>query len=116
MKLFRSFKYAFSGIRNAIATEANFQIGLLEALLIIIAAIYFQISRLEWVLVFILIGLVLTAELFNTAIETIVDSFTSEHHPGAKLAKDISAGAVVVLIIFVGLAGLLIFLPHLANL
>lgn len=113
VKLYRSFKYAFSGISQVIVSETNFKIGLIEAMIIIAAAFYFDISRYEWILVFIMIGMVLTAELFNTSIETIVDSFTSEQHPGAKLAKDISSGAVVMLIIFVAIAGMIIFLPYL---
>lgn len=116
MKLIRSFKYAFWGITSAIQTETNFQIGVIEALVIILAGLYFQITELEWILVIILIGLVLSAELFNSAIETIVDSFTSHQHPGAKLAKDISAGAVVTLIIATAIAGFIIFMPYLSNL
>lgn len=111
--LLKSFKYAFEGIYAGLKTETNWKIGLLEALVVILAGFYFHLSRSDWIVIIILIGLVLSAELGNSATEAIVDSFTQEEHPGAKLAKDFSAGAVVIVIISAAVAGLLIFWPYL---
>mgnify|MGYP001618136644 FL=1 len=60
-----------------------------------------------------LIGFVIAVELTNTAIETVVDAFTDKEHPGAKLAKDISAGAVLIASITSAIIGMIIFLPYL---
>lgn len=111
--LFKSFKYAFEGMYAALKTETNWKIGLLEALVVILASFYFHISRSDWIIIIILIGLVLSAELGNSATEAIVNSFTQDQHPGAKLAKDFSAGAVVIVIISSAVAGILVFLPYL---
>lgn len=112
-KLARSFKYAFEGIYSGIKTETNWKIGLIEAFIVILAGLYFQISRWEWIIVLILIGLVLSAELGNSAVEAIVDSFMPDEHPKAKLAKDFSAGSVVIMILTAGIIGAVIFLPYL---
>lgn len=108
-----SFKYAFDGIISAIQLEPNIKIHLAVALVVITFGFLFNISRIEWLLIITSIGLVFALELTNTAIETVVNSFTKDSHPGAKLAKDISAGAVLVVTITSVIVGLIIFLPHL---
>lgn len=108
-----SFKYAFSGIAAAIKEEPNLKIHLSLALLVTVAGAAFQISELEWIIIVAMIGLVISVELTNTAIESVVNHFTSEIHPGAKLAKDISAGAVLVVAITAAVVGMIIFLPYL---
>lgn len=107
-----SFKYALEGIYTAIKEEPNLKFHLLAALAVIIAGLYFNITRFDWIVVTILIALVLTLELTNTAVEAIVDSFTDQQHPRAKYAKDISAGAVLVLTVAAAIAGLIIFIPY----
>jgi diacylglycerol kinase len=108
-----SFKYAFAGIFRALKEEPNLKFHFLAALVVIIAGIILSLSRIEWVVVILLIGLVISLELTNTAIEEVVNSFTIEEHPAAKRAKDISAGAVLVVAISASVIGLIIFLPHL---
>lgn len=110
--LLRSFKYAFEGIYSGIKTETNWKIGIIEAFFVLLLSFYFNISRTDWIIVIVLIGVVLYAELCNSAIEAIVNSFTSTQHPGAKLAKDFSAGSVVILIIAAAVVGLIIFAPY----
>lgn len=112
-KLAKSFKYAFEGFYAGIKTETNWKIGILQAIVVILAGVYFQISNLEWILVTILIGLILSAELGNSAVEAIVDSFMPDEHPKAKLAKDFAAGSVVIIIVASAIVGLIIFLPYL---
>ena len=84
-------------------------------LLVIFAGIYFQITQLEWILVIILSALVFAVELTNTAIEVVVDSFTLEQHPGAKLAKDVAAAAVLVVSMSAAIVGVIVFLPYFLN-
>lgn len=110
--LLRSFKYAFEGIYSGIKTETNWKIGIIEAFFVLLLSFYFNISRTDWIIVIVLIGVVLYAELCNSAIEAIVNSFTSTEHPGAKLAKDFSAGSVVILIVAAAVVGLIIFAPY----
>lgn len=111
-RLVRSFKFAFEGFAQGIKTETNWKIGLVEAVGAVLAGIYFHLTRGEWMVVIIMISLVLASELFNSAIETIVDSFTPDSHPGAKIAKDFAAGAVVLVIIASAIVGVIVFLPH----
>lgn len=107
-----SFKYAFEGLYDAFKEEPNLKFHFAFALLVIAAGFYFQINTLDWIIITIMIGLVLTLELTNTAIEAIVDSFTPEQHPRAKYAKDIGAAAVLITVITSVVVGLIIFLPY----
>lgn len=108
-----SFKYAFQGIVSALKEEPNLKFHFLAALLVVILGGLLNISSTDWVIVIILIGLVISLELTNSAIEAVVDEFTNDHHPGAKLAKDISAGAVLVAALTSAILGIIIFLPYL---
>lgn len=108
-----SFKYAFAGVVAALKQEPNLKFHFLAGLLVIILSFFLNISTTDWIIIIILIGLVISVELTNTAIEAVVDGFTQNHHPAAKLAKDISAGAVLVAAATAAIVGFLIFLPYL---
>lgn len=108
-----SFKYAFAGLLAAIKEEPNLKTHFLIALVVIIIASLLNISTADWITVIFLIGFVISLELTNTAIEAVVDAFTDKEHPGAKLAKDISAAAVLVAAITSAIIGIIIFLPYL---
>lgn len=110
-----SFKYALEGLSAAFKEEPNFKIHTVVTILIITAGFYFNITKVDWILVIFLIGLVIALELTNTAIEAVIDSFTEDQHPKAKYAKDISAGAVLVVSISAATIGLIIFLPYVSN-
>lgn len=108
-----TFKYALEGILAALKQEPNLKFHLLFAVLVIILSFILKISQNDWVKIVILSGFVISLELTNTAIERVVDEFVDLKHPGAKLAKDISAGAVLVAAITAVIAGLIIFIPYL---
>ena len=108
-----SFKYAFEGILAALKEEPNLKFHFLAGLLAIILAFLLNISTGDWITIILLIGFVISVELTNTAIEAVIDGFTEPHHPAAKLAKDISAGAVLVAATTAAIVGFLIFLPYL---
>lgn len=110
-----SFKYALSGILAALKEEPNLKFHLLAALLVIIISFLLKISKTDWIIIIILIGFVVALELTNTAIEAVVDHVIQSEHPGAKLAKDISAGAVLVSAFTAAVVGLWIILPYLTN-
>lgn len=107
-----SFKYALDGLNVAFREEPNFKLHILIALFVILLSYFLEISRVEWIVVIILIGLVLSLELVNKAIEEIIDSFTEAEHPKAKLAKDVSAAAVLIAAISSAVVGFIIFIPY----
>ena len=114
--LLNSFKFAFCGVLRTIKTERNFRIHLVCMAYMYIFlgfADWFVLSRTDWAILFIVNALVLAAELFNTAIEALVDLATRRQHPLAAIAKDCAAGAVLVcaiLSIAVGIA--ILFQPE----
>ena len=107
-----SFKYAGEGILTALKTEPNLKFHCLAAFLIYLLGIYFNISREDWIILVIMMGFVISLELTNTAIETVVNSFTEDIHPAAKKAKDVAAGAVLISAITATIVGILVFLPY----
>ncbi len=109
--LYKSFGYAFEGIFAVIKKERNMQIHCCMMVLVILAGLFFQISAVEWCICFVLFGLIMSLELVNTAVESVVDLVTEERRPLAKLAKDAAAGAVLIASIMAAVAGLIIFLP-----
>ena len=110
------FYYAIKGWGHALKTELNLKFDVLVAILTIVLGIVFKISINEWIIRITLIGLVLSAELMNTAIETVVDMFTREKNELAGKAKDISAGAVLILALVSAIVGGMIFIPKIIEL
>jgi undecaprenol kinase len=115
-RLWRSFAFAITGIKSALWTERNMRIHFVVSVLVILFAVYFSISKLEWLFILVAIGGIFSLELINTAIERVVDLITAEYHPLAKQAKDVAAGAVFIYAIMAVIIGILIFLPHVLNL
>ncbi len=111
-KQLKSFGYAWKGIRRCIGKEQNLNFHLLSAMVVCGAGIYVGISRMEWTIVILCIGLVIAAELFNTAMEKLVDLISPEYHPLAGRVKDIAAGAVLICAVTAAIVGLLIFIPY----
>ncbi|RHW33157.1 diacylglycerol kinase family protein [Oceanobacillus profundus] len=109
------FNYAWNGIKEIAQTERNFRIHLLATLLTITAGFLFKLTMVEWAIIVLTIGLVLMAEVTNTAIEKLIDYLRPEIHPAAKIIKDVAAGAVLIAAIIAAVIGLLIFLPKLYN-
>ena len=112
-KLINSFRYAIEGFISSFKTERNMKIHILAMIIVIILGLYFKISMIEWCIITIAIALVIGAELFNTTIETVVDMISPEKNPQAKLAKDISAAAVLAIAIGAAIIGVIIFIPKL---
>lgn len=112
-KQLRSFGYAWKGIANCIGKEQNLSFHLIATVLVVIAGFVLGISRTEWMIVVLCIGMVIAAELFNSAIEKLVDIVSPEWNPLAGKVKDIAAGAVLVCAIAAAIAGLIVFVPYL---
>jgi diacylglycerol kinase (ATP) len=94
--IIQSFNYAFEGIIHVLRTHRNMRIHFAVALIVLIAALAVDVSRLELIALLLAIAFVLSAVLFNTAIEGAIDVATTSFDPMAKLAKDIAAGAVLI--------------------
>lgn len=108
-----SFNYAVSGIISAIKTEKNMKIHYFIALLTIFLSLFFDFTRIEFLLLLFAICLVFVAEMLNTALEKVVDLITSDYHPLARLAKDIAAGAVLISALNSLVVGYLLFFDRL---
>ena len=114
-KIRNSFKYAIEGTWTSFKTERNMKIHIFIMILVIIAGIILKINKSEWIICIILFAIVIGSELFNTSIETIVDMVMPEKNEKAKIAKDVSAGAVLVVAIGAAIIGLVIFVPRILN-
>lgn len=106
-----SFKYAGSGIFSVLKAERNMKIHFTIMILVIILGFIFKINKMEWFICILLFGLVLSAECMNTAIEKTVDICSPEKNELARIAKDASAGAVLILAIVSATIGFMIFIP-----
>jgi diacylglycerol kinase len=109
----KSFADARKGITTALKTELHLRVHVLAAVLVVLAGWLLHISSTEWMFVLICMGGVITAELFNTAIEKLVDLVSPEYNKQAGFIKDVAAGAVLVNAIIAALVGLFIFIPKL---
>ncbi|MCR6505430.1 MULTISPECIES: diacylglycerol kinase family protein [Bacteroides] len=114
-KQLRSFGYAWKGIRCCVGKEQNLSFHLIVTVLTIIAGFLLDITRTDWMIVILCIGVVIAAELFNTAIEKLVDLVSPERHPIAGQVKDIAAGAVLVCAATAAIIGLIVFIPYLTR-
>lgn len=110
-KLMNSFKYAIDGIIASFKTEKNMKLHILAMILVILLGIIVKLSKLEWIICIILFAIVIAGELFNTAIETTVDIAMPYRNEKAKLAKDVSAGAVLIIALASAIIGGIIFIP-----
>ena len=115
-KRLRSFRYAFNGIRLLITGEPNAWIHCTAAVTVVIAGIILDLSKMEWIAVIFAIGTVLSAEAVNSSIEALADVVSPEYREGIKRAKDLAAGAVLLLAIVAAAVGLIIFVPKLVSL
>lgn len=111
-----SFKYSYEGLKYAYKYEQSMTIHFSVVVIVVIFGIWLKISLMEWLLCFILIGLVLATELVNTSLEAVVDLTCPKIHPLAKIAKDTASAAVFVFSLIAFISGLIIFLPKILEL
>lgn len=115
-RLVNSFKYAGTGILSALKEERNMKIHYLGMIVVIVLGFVLKIEPVEWCICITLFGGVIGAEMFNTAIETVVDMITPYKNEKAKIAKDVAAGGVLVWAISAGIIGGIIFIPKIIEL
>jgi len=114
-RILTSFQHAFEGLLTLWKEEPNARIHSLAVIIVILAGIFFEVNKWEWLMLTLMMGLVITAELFNTAIERIMDHVTPEKHPKVKVIKDLSAAAVLVLALTALVVGGIIFFPKIMS-
>lgn len=107
--LIKSFLFAMQGFVFALRTERNIKIMLGGLVFAVVMGFVCQCNVAEWGVVLLGCGAVLSAELMNTSIETIVDLVSPEYHELAGRAKDIAAAAVYTLCVLVGIMGVVVF-------
>ena len=110
-----SFQFAIQGCWETVCTQRNMRLHVFAAALVLLAAWWLGVSPIEWGLLVVVIGLVLAAELVNTAIEIAIDLSCPEWNPLARRAKDAAAGAVLVTALVAVVVGGLVFLPRLQD-
>lgn len=114
MKCFLNrFVNTYAGFKSLYSKDNNFLIHLCCAVLVVVLGLLFNLSQNEWLFIITAIFLVLITEAINTALEATVDLVTKQYRPLAKIAKDISAFAVLLASIYAVIVALMIFLPYL---
>lgn len=113
LRFLHSLRFAWTGIRHAVVTQANMRIHLFFAAVVLFSAWWLAIPREDLLIVLLFIALVISLELVNTAIEAAIDLVTTKQHPLAKASKDAAAGAVLVAAAASVIAGIIIFGPPL---
>lgn len=110
-----TFEYAFRGLAGALRTEPNVRIHSVIAVLVISLGLIFGITRTEWLILILCISQVIVAETFNTALERLVDMVSPQVSEKAGMVKDMAAGAVLFSAMASVVAGIIIFVPYLAE-
>lgn len=104
-----SFKYAVDGILDVFRTQKHMRFHFVTMVLVLLVALLTDLSKRDILIIMFVISLVLMAEMFNTAIEAVVDLVTQTYHPLAKFAKDAAAGAVLIATVTAILVGVMLF-------
>jgi diacylglycerol kinase (ATP) len=104
-----SFRYALDGILDVIRTQRHMQFHMITVVIVLIVGYVWQLDNPSLLILLFTISLVLISEMFNTAIEAVVDMVTQTYHPLAKFAKDAAAGAVLIATSTAVLVGFLLF-------
>ncbi len=108
----RSYKWAVRGLFSIFLQQLNFKIQLFVSVLVIAAALFFQITRIEWIIIIFVIFMVLISEAINSAVEAVSDAVSKDQHQDIRYAKDVGAGATLLAAIASVIIGLIIFLPY----
>lgn len=108
--LYDSFRFAVEGVLHVFRTQRHMRFHFLMVVLVLALAKVYRLNRTELLVLFFSISFVLITEMFNTAVETVIDMITEAYHPLAKHAKDMAAGAVLIASINAVVVGFLLFL------
>ena len=107
----QTFTNSLNGIRCYARDGKSIILYLVGVILEVLFAILFNVSGLEWILIIVMLGIILSVELLNTAIEAVCDAVTKEFNPLIKIAKDCGSGATFVVSTVTVILNLIIFIP-----
>jgi diacylglycerol kinase (ATP) len=110
-----SFRHAARGLAWALSTQANLRVHLLAGVVVLVAALVFRFTAIEFALLFVCIAIVFAAELVNTALEVLIDHVWPERNPVVGRAKDVAAAAVLLAAIGTAVVGILLFGGHILH-
>ncbi len=108
-RIYQSFKNAYQGIKIVLKSEKNFRIHLFITFIVILFAFYRDLEKIMWVGLLLIIAIVLALEIFNSAIERLVDMLAPKTHSFAKEVKDLLAAMVLIVVIFAIIIGFILF-------
>lgn len=107
---YRSLRHAVRGLQTVLATENNFRIHLFIAIVVIIAGWLRGLDKISWIVILLVMAMLMALEIFNSAIERLVDILAPKTHNFAKEIKDLLAGMVLLVSFFAIAIGLIVFL------
>jgi diacylglycerol kinase (ATP) len=113
---FGSASFAIEGILHATKSQRHIKFHMLSAFIVLFACFVIGVTKFEFIAISLVTLLVIAAEMFNSAIEAVVDAKTSERHEWARIAKDVSAGAVLVCAVGAAIVGYLVLWPYVIRL
>lgn len=111
-RFINSFGYSIDGLKYAYRYEQSMLVHMIAATMVIVVGLIVKLNLIEWLICFILMGLVMATELINTAIEAVVDLTCPKIDPLAKIAKDTASAAVFVFSVVAFISGMIIFVPN----
>lgn len=115
-RFFNSVKNSINGYIYAYTNEQSLTIHAVLTILVLLSGFYFNISKMQWAILVVVMAMVIIAELLNTAIEATVDLITKEYNELAKVAKDCASAAVFTASILAAGLYLYVFIPKIIGL
>lgn len=115
-KTVRRFGHAIDGVMHLLTADSSYIKHLFAAVTVLAVGLAVGLTRMEWIVIILSIGLVLVSEAFNSALEALADKITTEYDSAIKLAKDIAAAGVLVGALTALVVGLIIFVHIIQNL
>ena len=115
-RFLKSFKYCYQGMKYAFYHEQNIMVMLIVAIIVLVMGMVLPLTYVERLVVLVIVAVILSMEMINTAIEATVDLVTTKENKLAKVAKDSSSAAVGIMAVFSVIIGILIFVPKIMDL
>lgn len=107
---------SYNGFKYAYTHEQSLLLHIFFSIVAIVCGIVFKITGTQWILLFLVMVVIIVAELLNTAIEATVDLITDQYEPLAKVAKDCASAAVLTSVMLASIVGIYVFLPQIVKL
>lgn len=111
--LIEAFKHSLEGLNDTFWRERSLQIEIVCAVIAVLLGVYFKLTNFEWIILCLTVGIVLFAELMNTAIEIVLDLYSETYNEKIKRGKDVASSAVLIICIMAVIIGGIVFLPKL---